>query len=159
MSDDLQQGECLFEPWFICQSRNWEVFGSDLRGQGLPSAPLQNNRPGLQLTRDSGNLLTPPPRHTQNNERMHIYYTFPVDNNSTARVFGAGTEQSPSSPIGSCRNVAMDYANRHVWEVMSDQDQEREREREFKLQCYSALNNQNIGKLSINKAIKAKLIF
>lgn len=31
----------------VCQSRNWEAFSVDLRGQGLPKAPLQNNgRPG-----------------------------------------------------------------------------------------------------------------
>lgn len=55
--DDVEQGECLFERWFVRQSRNWEVFAADLGGQGLPSAPLQNNSTGGSW---------PPPRHTNN---------------------------------------------------------------------------------------------
>lgn len=38
----------------VCQSRNWEAFSVDLRGQGLPKVPLQNNSGPSSWQRDTG---------------------------------------------------------------------------------------------------------
>lgn len=80
---------------------------------------------GRQLTQGlcSGNLLTPTQTHKQ--AQTHMKYAFQTTTRRGEDVWSRErTHCSHLPPIRSCRNVAMDYANAHVWEVMSDQDQE-----------------------------------